>query len=650
MKKYLFAIISVLAALSGNAAEPTGYYSSCEGKCGQALLKALCDVVGNHTDVGYNGLWTLYKTSDVDENGKIWDMYSTKRWKAGSEQCGNYQHVGDCYNREHSLPKSWFDDASPMVSDAFHIYPTDGKVNWQRSNYPFGECKNGTTLSSNGGVQPLGKLGKSTRSGYSGTVFEPDDQYKGDFARTYFYMAAAYNNRVSSWSSDAMAGNNYPVYKQWVIDMLLEWATNDPVSDKERNRQEAIYKQQHNRNPFIDHPELAEHIWGDKKTQGWKAGGVSQEPTLAQPAQGATLTLNPTTPGTPVSAIVNVAGANFTQDMRVSVSGHGFSVTPSTLTASQVNGGAAVTVTFTPSADDAGSYSGTLTLTGGNISRTVALSASVATTLTATPAANVTDNSFIATWLSMHPDAIYLLHVTDSNQAELPGYPRNVAADDQEYEVEGLEASTGYVYFMEYQGQTSNKVEVTTQGVLPMIEFNTDHPLQFTVEAGKPSADATIFFDAYNLPDNEIDIRVDAPFELSTDRNRWGRHIQVTTDDDHFYLRVGEQATPGDHVTSIAAQSGDYLNDMLRAEAHVGEPGAIETVAANGAWEAYNLDGSLAIDNRGGMMMADVYDLDGRTWMSGLQLGTGVIRINLPAGIYIVVATGRNEARRVAVY
>lgn len=155
--------------------------------------------MGPHTNVGYKGLWDVYGSSDIDENGKIWDMYSTKRWTFRKEQCGSgYTKVGDCYNREHSLPKSWFNDASPMYSDAFHIYPTDGKVNGQRSNHPYGECANGSSVAAANGVKPLGKLGASTFPGYSGTVFEPVDEYKGDFARSYFYMAAAYNDRIAS--------------------------------------------------------------------------------------------------------------------------------------------------------------------------------------------------------------------------------------------------------------------------------------------------------------------------------------------------------------------------------------------------------------------------------------------------------------------
>lgn len=151
-----------------------------------------------------------------------------------------------------------------MMSDAFHIYPTDGKVNGQRSNYPYGECANGTFLPSNGSVRPLGKLGASTFPGYSGTVFEPDDQYKGDFARSYFYMAARYNSRISTWHKDMMAGNNYPCFSTWALNLLLKWHRQDPVSDKETARNDAVYGHQHNRNPFIDHPELVEFIWGDK--------------------------------------------------------------------------------------------------------------------------------------------------------------------------------------------------------------------------------------------------------------------------------------------------------------------------------------------------------------------------------------------------
>jgi endonuclease I len=276
MMNDLFKKMTAAAAVAlcygiGSAEAPKDYYASCEDLGGKTLLVQLCSVVGNPSVTSYNGLWTTYLTSDIDENGKIWDMYSTKRWTPKSDHCGNYKNVGDCYNREHSFPKSWFSDKSPMYSDAFHIYPTDGKVNGQRSNYPYGECANGVTLESNGGVDAKGRLGACTFSGYTGTVFEPADEYKGDLARTYFYMAACYNDKIASWSSDMLAGNNYPAYATWAVNLLLKWNEQDPVSEKELKRQEAVYAVQGNRNPFIDHPEMADYIWGDKKNETWSS-------------------------------------------------------------------------------------------------------------------------------------------------------------------------------------------------------------------------------------------------------------------------------------------------------------------------------------------------------------------------------------------
>lgn len=277
-KSLSLALAAIFSIGSVSATIPNGYYDQCENKQGgKNLLTALYQTISKHEVVSYDGLWNVYNTSDVDENGKIWDMYSTKRWDTGKDHCGNYKYVGDCYNREHSFPKSWFKEASPMKSDAFHVYPTDGKVNGQRSNYPYGECDGGTTLPSNGNVKALGKLGKSTFPGYSGTVFEPADEYKGDFARTYFYMAACYNDKIANWNSDMLANNSYPCYKEWAVNLLLKWHREDPVSEKELKRNDAVYAYQNNRNPFIDHPELAEYIWGNKTDERWNSNGGGGE-------------------------------------------------------------------------------------------------------------------------------------------------------------------------------------------------------------------------------------------------------------------------------------------------------------------------------------------------------------------------------------
>ena len=265
MKKLFFILLLVPATLAF-AAAPTTYYDSAEGQSSDNLRYALQSIIEGHTNVGYAGLYNVYKTSDNTASGKVWDMYSTCTWTHGQKQCGNYSSVCDCYNREHSVPQSWFGEASPMVSDAFHVYPTDGKVNGQRSNYQFGECANGVSL----GGKALGKLGQSTFPGYTSlTVFEPDDQYKGDFARTYFYMATRYADVCGGWGNafNAVASNSG--LSKYSIALFLKWHRADPVSQKEITRNDAVYAKQHNRNPFIDYPMLAEFIWGTQKGQPW---------------------------------------------------------------------------------------------------------------------------------------------------------------------------------------------------------------------------------------------------------------------------------------------------------------------------------------------------------------------------------------------
>ncbi|MDD3479341.1 MAG: endonuclease [Paludibacteraceae bacterium] len=176
------------------------------------------------------------------------------------------KNVCDCWNKEHSVPQSWFSKASPMKSDLFHVYPTDSRVNNFRNNYAYGETSSTAYVA--GDSHSLGRIGSSNFSGYTSTVYEPDDEFKGDLARTYFYMATRYADKCSNWSG-GMFGSNYNGLNTYARNLLLKWHRDDPVSAKETQRNDGIYVHQHNRNPFIDYPELAEHIWGDKKGENW---------------------------------------------------------------------------------------------------------------------------------------------------------------------------------------------------------------------------------------------------------------------------------------------------------------------------------------------------------------------------------------------
>ncbi len=250
-----------------------GYYDAAVGKVDAQLKTQLYSIISSgYVTKSYDFLYTIFDTSDITSTGNVWDMYSTCTWTPGVKKCGNYSTVCDCYNREHSIPQSWFNEASPMVSDAFHIYPTDGRVNGQRSNYPFGECANGTTL-----ARGKGKLGNSTFPGYSGIVFEPDDEFKGDFARTYFYFATRYQNIMTTIGGESFNKTTFPSLSEWSVNLFLKWHRQDPVSEKESIRNNAVEVHQKNRNPFIDYPMLAEHIWGSKKGVEWSfTSGVDE--------------------------------------------------------------------------------------------------------------------------------------------------------------------------------------------------------------------------------------------------------------------------------------------------------------------------------------------------------------------------------------
>lgn len=246
---------------------PNGYYNAIEGKKDKELKTALYRIISGNgfRTVGYSGLWNAYSDTDARPDGKVWDMYSnTTSFTFGTDQDkgSGGSTEGDKYNREHSFPQSWFESASgDMKSDLFNVYPTDKLVNNKRSNYPYGET-NGEDYKSN---NSFSKLGSCTFSGYSGTVFEPNDQYKGDFARSYFYIATCYENVFPRFGGEMTAGNSYPGYKDWAVNLLLKWHRNDNVDSKETDRNNAVQEKQHNRNPFIDYPELVEYIWGNKK-------------------------------------------------------------------------------------------------------------------------------------------------------------------------------------------------------------------------------------------------------------------------------------------------------------------------------------------------------------------------------------------------
>ncbi|MGV4415458.1 MULTISPECIES: endonuclease [Flavobacteriales] len=270
MKKLLLNLLTGFVFCTISAQAPTNYYDGTAGLSGATLKSKLKTIITNgHQDKGYAGLLNAFQTTDRDyfyeNDGTVMDMYSENplgsdpyNYNHGSNQCGNYSSEGDCYNREHVVPQSLFNQNLPMRSDVHFVTPTDGKVNGMRSNYPFGKVGTVSFTSLNGS-----KLGSSASAGYAGTVFEPIDEFKGDIARMILYFVTRYETQLSGFSSGNILGSSaFPGLQTWELKQLLAWNDGDPVSAFEIARNNAAFTYQGNRNPYIDRPEFVALIWG----------------------------------------------------------------------------------------------------------------------------------------------------------------------------------------------------------------------------------------------------------------------------------------------------------------------------------------------------------------------------------------------------
>lgn len=554
--KSLLSIAAIaIAAMSASAAIPDGYYNNAENKTKQALLTALHNIIYSHTKISYDGLWAAYSTTDTGSDGYYIDMYSTAKYTS-SNQCGNYNSVGDCVNREHSFPKSWWGgNKDEKYSDIFHLYPTDGYVNNQRSNYPFGVCANGTRVPDANGAHALGKKGTSTYEGYSGIVFEPDDIYKGDFARTYFYMAACYNNQIANWNSDMLAGNSYPVFTTWAINMLLEWNRLDPVSEKEIKRNDAAYDLQQNRNPFIDHPELAEYIWGNQMGNNWTSTASSTpNPVIISPSQGTIIDFGAIAINSSKQLTIEVKGNDLTEDLSLSTTNSAFTLSTSTITAAAANAGTTITITYNAPAT-AQADAGTLVISSNEVSENVSMTAQAVDGIPAQAATEISTSSFQANWTNVGFGTNYTLTLFESDgQTVVSGYPVTVTAAHETYLVTGLNHNTKYFYQLSCGNVTSNVVEVTTLEPATILSIQTSSDFLLTCTRGEesPILTAQVYTE---YVEEDIDLTVSGNFEISLDKQNWSQQLNVDKDGETFYIRFQSTDATGTYDGLLTAST-----------------------------------------------------------------------------------------------
>lgn len=253
-----FLLLSLFVAISF---AQQAYYTSVDGiKGGEALKTALYNLVKNHKQISYgsgtNSTWGAFYTTDaVVENGnrRVLDMYSSEVRYFGSKGS-----AVSGMNIEHSVAKSWWGGTkNNAYCDLHHLNPSDQNANSRKSNYPLGEL---TSVSWDNGVT---FVGKAIIDGKSQNAYEPCDEYKGDFARVFMYMFTCYQDLTWEYTWMNYEKSTYPTLKPWAVQLLLKWHKQDPVSEKEVNRNNAVYAVQGNRNPYVDYPQLADYVWGD---------------------------------------------------------------------------------------------------------------------------------------------------------------------------------------------------------------------------------------------------------------------------------------------------------------------------------------------------------------------------------------------------
>ena len=494
MKKSRFIIIAfILVAIGASANVPVGYYNSIDGKRGQDLKNTVHQLIKNHTVVTYNSLWYHFPSTDhrFDNPNQVWDMYSNiPRYYRGSSSVSGM-------NREHSFPKSWWGGTQvDAYTDLNHLYPSDGDANMAKSNYPLGEV---STASFDNGCTRVGTP-VAGQGGGCATVFEPDDEYKGDFARTYFYMATCYQDYT--WKYTYMVTNSsWQTLNQWSINLLLKWSRQDPVSDKEVARNEAVYKIQNNRNPFIDNPLLAEYIWGDHYGEAFytdQSGEEPQgEPMLITPNLETAIDMGDVAIGKTLSVTVYVKGQYLKEDLSVllfSDDARMFSIPVNTIPRNVANSeqGYPLVITYKPTV--LGNhrcrlliYDGGLTGSYGANIMAQCLPAPTLSTLTALPATDIEEERYTAQWRPSPEEVDYYIVnriVYDDNNNILSS--DEFTTDETSYQFDDLGPGQTHTYTVQSfrLGYTSPPSNVITVAYSAINGIEVDKPIAFIPTQG----------------------------------------------------------------------------------------------------------------------------------------------------------------------
>ena len=501
---------------------------------GAALKNAVYEIIGNHTSVSsYSDLPKYFQKTDVYPDGnRWWEMYSNQTF---------YLPSFTGMNREHSVPKSWWGGSSDTqaYTDLNHLYPSEMKANSAKSNYPLGTVDMTQTVKFNNTVSKVG-YAITGQGGGANYVFEPADEYKGDFARTYFYMVTRYQNLT--WKYTYMFQNNtYPSLNAWSQELLLKWHRQDPVSQKEIDRNEQVYLVQNNRNPFIDYPSLAEYIWGNKIGELFypdNAETPSGEPNLITPTQGMTIDFGQVAIGSSITKQLFFKGENLTgSSLTLTLSRNDvamFSLSDKSIKTSLVNSadGYWLKITYTPSA--LGAHTTKLIISDGGItgSRGIILNGECleVPTVSAVKALNATDisdSTYVANWEPSTDSIVDYYIVTRTRYINGVASSEEIVAEENYIEIADFDKSDSETYAVQavrlgYRSAMSNVIIVEHAGISGII---IDSPLGVRIDGnslhftcGEPHYNACIYNAAglliTSLPIIENNMEINLPFGI----------------------------------------------------------------------------------------------------------------------------------------
>lgn len=475
MKRYLFlSILAIAAVVTAMADVPAGYYNSLNGKKNAVLKTAVRDIIYNHTEVSsYQDLPRYFRRTDARPGtNQWWEMYSSETF---------YLSSFSGLNREHSVPKSWWGGSTsiPPYTDLNHLYPSESDANTAKSNYPLGTVM---TATFDNGVSKVG-YAVTGQGGGAAKVFEPADEYKGDFARTYFYMATCYAGYVT-WKYQYMFQNTSELtLNQWSQTLLLKWHREDPVSQKEIDRNEAVYGFQNNRNPFIDFPDLAEYIWGNKKGQIFSTA-LPETPTgevnLITPTQDMELDFGQVAIGNTVKRQLFFNGENMTGTLTLTLwkdDTEMFKLDDEEIKASLVNAdtGYWLNITYAPTA--LGEHSTRLVISDGGLvgSRGIALTGSCLavpslSVLTALEPTDITENSYTANWEASTDEIDYYIVTRTRYVDGAAASSEEIETEENSVEITDFDESTRETYSVQsvrlgYRSAMSNIITVDHAGI-----------------------------------------------------------------------------------------------------------------------------------------------------------------------------------------